>query len=307
MLNRRTFLQTSAGAILFGGRTQLESGSAGIDTWGSPVIDIHFHWRPTEAALLHLDGAGVARAVLLTNASQAPAAAVASSRFFRFTSVNATRPNAVELLRGAARSGSLGFGEMKSSVAVDSPEMRRIYDLAAELGLPVLLHFQEFSDPLSVGTFNTGIERLPALLRNYPRTTFIGHANSFWAHISADVPEDVSYPDGPVTPGGLTDRMLGEYPNLYGDLSATSGRNALARSPEFSAAFLERHQDKLLFGSDCGCRDGRGTGQTNPLPLVAGRCVARETLTALKALASPDVFHKIVWLNTTRLLKLPDA
>lgn len=247
-----------------------------------------------------MDGAGIARAVLLVDASQdSAAAAVASSRFARFTSVSAMRADAVEVLRGAARAGSLGFGEMKSSVGVDGPEMRRIYDLATELGLPVLIHFQEFSDPLSVGVFNTGIERLPALLREYPRTTFIGHANSFWAHISADVPENVSYPADPVKPDGLTDRMLGEFPNLYGDLSATSGRNALARSPEF--------QDKLLFGSDCGCRDGKGTGQTNPLPLVAGKCVARETLTALKQLASPEVFHKIVWLNTTRLLKLPEA
>lgn len=302
MLNRREFLEVSAGAVLLGGRAQLESDSG---LWGSPVIDIHFHWRRPEAALQHLDGAGIDRAVLLVNASQdSAAAAVSSSRFVRFTSVNATRPDAVDVLRAAAQAGSLGFGEMKSSVAVDGPEMRRIYDLAAELGRPVLLHFQEFSDPLSVGVFNTGIERLPNILRQYPRTTFIGHANSFWAHISADVPENVSYPDGPVRPGGLTDRMLGEFPNLYGDLSATSGRNALARSPEFSAAFLERHQDKLLFGSDCGCRDGKGAGQTNPLPLVAGKCVARETLTALKQLASPEVFHKVVWLNAMRLLKL---
>lgn len=305
MLNRRTFLEASTGAILLRGITQLEPGS---DIWGSPVIDIHFHWRRPEAALQHMDGAGIARAVLLVDASQdSAAAAAASSRFARFTSVNATRTDAAEVLRGAARAGSLGFGEMKSSVAVDGPEMLRIYDLASELGLPVLLHFQEFSDPLSAGVFNTGIERLPAVLREYPRTTFIGHANSFWAHISADVPKNVSYPDDPVKPGGLTDRMLGEFPNLYGDLSATSGRNALARSPGFSAGFLERHQDKLLFGSDCGCRDGQGTGQTNPLPLVAGKCVARETLTALKQLASPEVFHKIVWLNATRLLNLPDA
>ena len=208
------------------------------------------------------------------------------------------------MLRQAAPAATLGFAEMKSQVALDSPKMLRVYDLAAEVKLPVLLHFQEYSDPASVGTFNTGIRRLPDLLRKYPHTTFIGHANSFWANISASVPENVAYPTDPVKPGGLTDRLLADFPNLYGDLSATSGRNALARSPAFSKEFLNRHQDKLIFGSDCGCRDGMGAGQTNPFPLVAGKCVARETLTALRELATPEVFRKITSTNAIRLLQL---
>ena len=28
----------------------------------------------------------------------------------------------------------------------------------------------------------------------------------------------------------------------------------------FTADFLKRHQYKLIFGSDCGCVDGRGSG-----------------------------------------------
>jgi predicted TIM-barrel fold metal-dependent hydrolase len=252
-----------------------------------------------------MDGAGIARAVLLTGAGQdSTAAAAPAARFTRFTSVDVTRADAIDLLRQAALAGTHGFGELKSQVAADGPEMRRVYELAGEVGLPVLLHFQEFSDPASVGTFNTGIERLPALLKQYPRTIFIGHANSFWAHISTDVPANVAYPTGDVKPGGLTDRMLTEFPNLYGDLSATSGCNALARSPVFSTDFLKRHQDKLLFGSDCGCRDGRGAGQTNPFPLVAGKCVARETLTALTKLTAPEIFRKITSQNAIRLLKL---
>ena len=41
--------------------------------------------------------------------------------------------------------------------------------------------------------------------------------------------------------------------------------NALSRDPEFTAEFLIRHRDKLIFGSDCGCTDGHGggTGQAN--------------------------------------------
>jgi hypothetical protein len=54
-----------------------------------------------------------------------------------------------------------------------------------------------------------------------------------------------------VTAGGLTDRYLADYPNMFGDLSAGSGLNALTRDEDFTRGFLERHQDKLLFGSDC--------------------------------------------------------
>jgi uncharacterized protein len=301
MLSRRKFLQVAASATLSRGVVQQVVRSP----WGAPVIDAHFHFRPVEAALLHMDGAGIDRAVFLTGAGQdSTASAAPPDRFTRFTSVDATRNDAVDVLRQAARAGTRGFGEMKSQVAMDGPEMRRVYDLAAEVGLPVLLHFQEFSDPASVGVFNSGIDRLPMLLKQYPRTTFIGHANSFWANISADVPSTISYPTDPIKPGGLTDRMLADFANLYGDLSATSGRNALARSPDFSEDFLKRHQDKLIFGSDCGCRDGKGAGQTNPFPLVAGKCVARETLTALKQLTSPDIFRKITSGNAIRLLKL---
>jgi len=131
-------------------------------------------------------------------------------------------------------------------------------------------------------------------LKKYPRTRFIGHADAFWANVSADYAEDTSYPKGPIKPGGVTDRFLGDYPNLFADMSANSGNNFLNRDPEFAAGFLVRHQDKLMFGSDCSCPDGRGTV----------RCIARETLTALKQLAPPAVFQKITWANGHRIIKI---
>ncbi len=44
--------------------------------------------------------------------------------------------------------------------------------------------------------------------------------------------------------------MLGEYPNLFADISAGSGYNALTRDPDFTVGFIERHWQKLLFGTD---------------------------------------------------------
>ena len=83
----------------------------------------------------------------------------------------------------------------------------------------------------------------------------------------------------------------------------------LSRDEAFTRDFLRRHQDKLMFGSDCSCSDGHGGGVSqanNPAAArLAGKCVARETLTVLKRSATPDVFRKIAWDNAHKLLKIP--
>ena len=83
----------------------------------------------------------------------------------------------------------------------------------------------------------------------------------------------------------------------------------MSRDPEFTADFLRRHQDKLLFGSDCSCRDGQGGGvsqSNNPAAArLAGKCVARETLSLLKRSASQEIFRKLVWGNAHTLLRIP--
>ena len=253
-------------------------------------------------------GSGVSKAVVL-----APASAQARmhekmqtqpGQLFLFTSVNVAEPDSTDVLRRSVKAGAIGIGELKSRVEADGPEMRRVYSLAADLNVPVLIHFQDFPQFDGDGTYNAGISWFPAILKEYPKTTFIGHGDSFWANISADVPESVSYPTGPVKPGGLTDRMLADYPNLYGDLSANSGRNALGRDTEFTEGFLKRHSQKLMFGCDCSCTDGKGAGQRSQQPLIKGRCVARETLTALKRHAPSDIFRRITWENGTKLLKI---
>jgi hypothetical protein len=83
----------------------------------------------------------------------------------------------------------------------------------------------------------------------------------------------------------------------------------LSRDRDFTADFLQRHQNKLVFGSDCSCADGQGGGVSqanNPAASrLAGKCVARETLTVLKSSAAPAVFQKLVWANAHRLIGLP--
>jgi predicted TIM-barrel fold metal-dependent hydrolase len=41
-----------------------------------------------------------------------------------------------------------------------------------------------------------------------------------------------------------------DYPNLYADISAGSGYNAITRDKDFGYSFLEEFQDKLFYGTD---------------------------------------------------------
>ena len=108
--------------------------------------------------------------------------------------------------------------------------------------------------------YNYGFERFHKMLAKYPRVNFLGHAQTWWANVDKNYrDQSVLYPKGPVTPGGLTDRYLTDYPNMYGDLSAGSGLNALTRDEDFTRDFLTRHQDKLLYGSDCSDHQGDRT------------------------------------------------
>jgi predicted TIM-barrel fold metal-dependent hydrolase len=311
-MNRRTFLETmSAAAVLPAFARQAPAANE----WGSPVFDLHFHLRPEPASnLAHLDGAGITKANLLTRAPAFDRVkamdAAAPGRFTWFSSYDVTRPDAEQVLTQAVKDGAQGFGELKFHVAADGPELRRLYALAAELKVPLLIHFQEVDHVPNEGTWSTGYAKtFASILKEYPKTTFIGHADAFWANVSADYQNQAAYPTGPIVRGGVTDKWLGDFPNLFGDMSANSGNNAMSRDPEFTADFLTRHQDKLIFGSDCGCTDGHGGGVSqgnNPTAArMAGKCVARETLGLLKRSTSPDVFQKIVWGNAHKLLRIP--
>ena len=123
---------------------------------------------------------------------------------------------------------------------------------------------------------------------------FIGHAQTLWGNIDKKLDPKVLYPKTPVTPGGLTDRWLADYPNMYADMSAGSGLNALLRDEEHARGFLKRHQNKLLYGSDCSDRDGQGE-----------KCSGSQQIAAIRRLA-PDAqaIQKILYGNAARVLKL---
>ena len=294
-LTRRDFLAAAAAAFL---------PAQGAP---EPILDIHQHvlynGRTKEQLLAHqlehqitttvlLPGEGWMLPILGGNRECAGFQAEHPGRFVRFACSDPAESRTPDVLRGNIGRGAIGIGEMKFHVAADSPEMRQIYKLAEGLGVPVLIHFE-------YETYNTGLERFQAILKAYPKVNFIGHAQTWWGNISAELDPLDLYPKGRVKPGGLTDRLLSDYPNIYGDLSAGSGLNALTRDPDFARDFIRRHTRKLVWGSDCDCRDGKGGG------IKSGQCLAAQSLPLLRKLA-PDTaaFRRIVHENASALLRL---
>jgi uncharacterized protein len=307
-MKRRTFLQST---LLAAAAPRIWSQTEPV--WGGPVLDTHLHLRrEADACFTHMQGCGVTHAVLLTPAADEERAKQEMEkrpgRFARSVSADPGKPDGLTQLSDALGAGAVSMGELKYHLALDSPEMRRVYDLAAERQVPVMMHIQNFPHFPGELPYNTGYPQFDKVLKAYPKTNFIGHADLFWAHISAEVPTDRGYPAGPIKPGGLTDRWLSDFPNLYADMSANSGNNALSRDPGFTRDFIVRHRSKLIFGSDCSCTDGHGAGVSqanNPeAARLEGKCVARATLEVLKQATSPEIFHQIVWENAINLFKL---
>jgi len=159
----------------------------------------------------------------------------------------------VKVLKRFKEKGAIGFGELKPrdangksmKLALDDQRMVRIYEACAEVDFPVLFHIDS--------AFVVDVPGLPALermLKKFPRVNFIGHATGWWNSISGDVKDFKGYPDVKVTPGGAAVRLLEKYQNMYADVSANSGLNAITRDLEFGKQFLIAYSDKLMFGTD---------------------------------------------------------
>lgn len=153
----------------------------------------------------------------------------------------------VDLLKKYKDDGAKGFGEHKAGVAFDSDQNMMVFEACAEVELPVLFHLDNHRNTDKPGL--PGVERVLKAIDTIP---FIGHAQGWWASIDGEVAQQdlQGYPKGKITPGGAIDRLMDAYPNIYGDLSAGSGANAINRDKEFGRAFMIRRADRLLFGTD---------------------------------------------------------
>lgn len=168
-------------------------------------------------------------------------------RLVPLVQVDPRMPRADQVIRHFATNYDLvrGFGELVDGLAIDDERRQVIYRTCSELGLPLIFYGSSYSSFDEVG-----LPRLESMLQAYPDLIFIGHGPRWWNAISADDDGSCGYPTTPVAPGGAADRLLQEYPNMYADLSAGSGYNAITRDPEFTAGFIARNWEKLMFATD---------------------------------------------------------
>jgi len=150
-------------------------------------------------------------------------------------------------------------GEWKFKMPFDDPRCIALFRKAGELKCPVVLHLDVPFLPGRDGGklvaqsqwFGGDVDNLERALQLCPQTNFIGHAPGFWRFISGDASTNPdAYARGPVTAGGKVPRLLEMYANLFADLSAGSGLNALRRDPTHGREFVLKFADRLLFARD---------------------------------------------------------
>lgn len=255
-----------------------------------PVIDVHSHPSFAKSRdeikdwVAQMDQAGIERTILLTGVTGeafdriVEAYAEFADRFelwcgFDYTGSDQPDygPAAVAELERCYRRGARGVGEESDKgqgltrpipgrprakadyLHMNDPRMDPLLEKCAELGMPVNLHV---ADPIwmyqpmdgrnegminaylwrldqkkDLVDLNGMIDILAATLQRHPRTTFIA------CHL-ANLDYDLA------RLGALLDR----HPNLYADISARFAETATI--PRVAAAFFERYQDRLLYGSD---------------------------------------------------------
>lgn len=264
-----------------------------------PAIDVHFHLESLppsmtpERLIAAMDATGIAQVVNLGGFPREMFVQFAETfyakypdRFIMFTKPDPnalTRENGVaeqlEWIKEAARMGARGLKENKSFglgqedadgklVAVDDQRLAPIWELAGQLGMPVLVHTGEPGsfwktidvhneryaellenpawslDRPGIPTLEELMQQRERLLARHPNTNFIG------AHFGMN-PDDLQY----------AGQLLDTYPNYFVDMSSVA--QELGRQPYSAREFFIRYQDRILFGTDGGYGlTTEGTGWT---------------------------------------------
>ena len=214
----------------------------------------------------------------------------APERFVLGYAPHPKRPDAIGRIKAAVDIYGIRLaGEYKSRTAFDDPDSIQLLQAFGELCLPVTIHLQypvpdeRSGHPRGNVWYGGSIGALERAVIACPETVFIGHGQGWWAHISDDdLFDKENYPEAPTKPEGRVPEMLDRYPNMYADLSAQSGVNALRRAETHGKQFLIDHQDKLLWARDLF--DSRLMDHIDKLALPK------------------SVFDKLTYLNAQKLI-----
>lgn len=289
-------------------------------------IDIHVHTRTgeipprrgkpayatPEQLLERYDKIGVEQAVLLPGVGTECAYAPQSNqevleicrrhpgRFIPFCNVdprsmtNSEDAPLGELLEFYRERGCKGIGEITANLPLLDARVQNLFRHAERAALPLTFHMGAQIGGLYGLYDDPGLPQLDYSLGRFPNLIFLGHSQTFWAEIGRlEKPADrYGYPAGRIVEEGVVPGLLRRHPNLYGDLSAGSGNNALQRDPEHAVRFLNEFQDRLLFGTDICAPD-------TPTPLVDFLLDLRQS-----GRIGETVFQKVARENARRLLEL---
>jgi predicted TIM-barrel fold metal-dependent hydrolase len=249
-----------------------------------PAIDMHTHvYANNDQAIQRwikaMDDCGIEKSIVFTGATGARFDTIAAiyakygNRFelwcgFDYTGYDKPGygPDAVRELERCYKNGAKGVGELmfkgkgispsstgRSMMLPDDPRLDPLFEKCAELGIPVNLHISEDKwmyekmDSTNDGLMNASkwevkmengaktheemIDRLENTIKKHPRTTFIA------AHL-ANCCADLS----------VLGNFFDQYPNLFADISARYGE--IAPIPRFVHDFIEKYQDRLVYGTD---------------------------------------------------------
>ncbi len=190
--------------------------------------------------------------------------------------------------------GCLGVGEFMPNMYFRDSRVLNILRQFEAAGLPVI-----FDDTVYVNRSyglvdEPGLPQLEFVLRSFPKLIMFGHGPAFWSEMGTlDTMFDRGgYPKYPIKEEGAVPKLFRRCPNLWGDLSAGSGYNALARDVDYAINFLNEFQDRLCFGTDICCAK-------QDLPLAGFLLDLKKS-----GKISDDVFEKIARGNIKRLLNI---
>ena len=253
-----------------------------------PAIDVHSHTyaaTPAEVAawVRTMDETGVQTTVILTGATGAAFDRLVDlflkpypGRFQLYCGLDTGDINAPDYPQRAAaelvrcyQKGARGVGELSEKgsgytrgpqlprnqrLHPDDPRLAPFWQKCAELKLPVNVHmadhpsawrpadnhqerspsFQQYNQyGKDVPSYEEILAMRDRLLDSQPKTVFIA------CHFS-NQGNDLA----------TLSKVLDRFPNLYVDLSARGYE--IGREPRTAARFLERYQDRVLFGTDQG-------------------------------------------------------
>jgi predicted TIM-barrel fold metal-dependent hydrolase len=313
LMHRREFIVGSS--VLLTAMAFAKGGFAMADD-SYPIIDTHQHTdymgRTNDDLVKHQLKLGISKTILLpsgsvvnygsthygySNGLQAKAtgnevcyqlAQKYPDRFLFGANEVPDLPDAGKEIEKYLKLGACVIGESKFNLECDSPYMQRTYQIAQEYKVPIVMHWQ-------YNMYNRGFERFHKMLSKYHKVTFIGHSQTWWGNVDKNLEnQNILYPTGKITEGGLTTKYLSDYGNIFADISAGSGLKFMLRDEEYAKGFLKRFQDKILFGSDC--YDAVAEGPT---------CHGGNLISTIKRLSpTPDIEQKILSGNARKLYKI---